>query len=130
MRHAFDAYATGEWALTALADHLEDLGLQTRQRGSRPPAPLARSAVHHMLQNPYYIGLVPYRGVMRPGNHTPLVDRKLFDRVQQILAAHSLSGDRSSKHENYLKGSIFCGARRLRRPADLRPPQRPKRPTL
>ena len=110
VRHAFDAYATGEWALTALADHLEDLGLQTRQRGSRPPAPLARSAVHHMLKNPYYIGLVPYRGVMRPGNHPPLVDRKLFDRVQQLLAAHALSGDRSSKHENYLKGSIFCGA--------------------
>ncbi len=110
VRHAFDAYATGEWALTVLADHLEDLGLQTRQRGSRPSAPLARSAVHHMLQNPHYIGLVPYRGVMRPGNHPPLVDRKVFDRVQQLLAAHALSGDRSSKHENYLKGSIFCGA--------------------
>jgi site-specific DNA recombinase len=29
--------------------------------------------------------------------------------VQEVLRGHALSGDRSHKHEQYLKGSIFCG---------------------
>jgi site-specific DNA recombinase len=29
--------------------------------------------------------------------------------VQELLAGHALSGDRSHKHQHYLKGSIFCG---------------------
>ena len=32
-----------------------------------------------------------------------------FERVQEVLRGHALSGDRSHKHEQYLKGSVFCG---------------------
>jgi site-specific DNA recombinase len=43
------------------------------------------------------------------GEHKRIVDQVLFDRVQQILFGHAQSGDRSHKHEHYLKGSVYCG---------------------
>lgn len=77
---------------------------------SRPPGVLARSAVARMLKDYYYIGVVTYEGTKNPdGLHPPLISPELFERVQEVLKAHALSGDRAKKHEHYLKGSIFCG---------------------
>ena len=43
------------------------------------------------------------------GLHAPLIDIETFERVQEVLRGHALSGDRTHKHEQYLKGSVFCG---------------------
>ncbi len=56
----------------------------------------------------YYIGVVTHKGVKREGRHEAIIDRDTFEKVQQILATHRLSGDRTKKHFHYLKGSIFC----------------------
>jgi hypothetical protein len=40
--------------------------------------------------------------------HPPLVSRDLFDRVQTVLDAHSSGGERSWKHDHYLKGTLVC----------------------
>ena len=55
------------------------------------------------------MGAVPYRGVYHEGTHQPLISVDLWLRVQQILTAHHLAGERERKHPHYLKGSIFCG---------------------
>jgi site-specific DNA recombinase len=61
-----------------------------------------------MLHNPYYKGVVTWNGQRYPGTHTPLVDQDIFDRVQMLLAAARIGGERPQKHEHYLRGSIFC----------------------
>jgi len=61
-----------------------------------------------MLRNPVYAGVVRWRGVDRAGTHQPLVSRELFDKVQMVLAAHSSGGERSWKHDHYLKGCLVC----------------------
>ena len=63
-----------------------------------------------MLRNPYYKGLVTYRGVSYPGRHEPLVDELLFEQVQAMLTAHNCAGERQYVHNHYLKGSVFCGS--------------------
>ena len=105
---AFDAYASGEFTISGLTQMLEDIGLRTVPRGTRISRPVSRSYVHKMLSNPYYVGVVEYDGVRRPGRHEPLIDQATFDRVQQLLAAHALAGDRSHKHQHYLKGTVYC----------------------
>ncbi len=105
---AFDLAATGEHTLTTITDILEDAGLRTRTTRKRPSHPLSRSMVHRILRDDYYIGTVTLNGVKRQGRHEPLIDRQTFDRVQKILDAHRLSGDRSHKHNHYLKGTLFC----------------------
>jgi hypothetical protein len=61
-----------------------------------------------MVRNPVYAGVVRWKGVDHEGTHQPLVSRELFDRVQSVLDAHSTGGERSWKHEHYLKGTLVC----------------------
>lgn len=109
IRMAFECFATGEYTLSALTEMLDQAGLRRRMTAKRAPAPLARSAIYRILRDDYYIGIVTYQGAKRQGRHPRLIDDATFERVQQILTAHALSGDRSYKHQHYLKGSVFCG---------------------
>jgi site-specific DNA recombinase len=106
---AFDLYATGDWPISRLAEHLEAHGLRSRPTPKRGPSPIRKTSLHKLLRNPYYVGIVQYRGKRVVGRHDPLIDRETFDRVQAVLAAHAVSGERPSKHEHYLRGSLYCG---------------------
>jgi hypothetical protein len=100
---AFERYAAGSLSLESLTDALAEKGL--RNRLGNPPG---KSAVHRMLRNPVYAGVVRWKGVEREGIHQPLVSRELFDKVQGVLDAHSTGGERSWKHDHYLKGALVC----------------------
>jgi len=100
---AFESYATGSSSLATLTERVAERGL--RNRLGNPPG---ISAVHRMLRNPVYAGVVRWKGVEREGIHQPLVSRQLFDKVQGILESHSTGGERSWKHDHYLKGTIAC----------------------
>jgi site-specific DNA recombinase len=109
VRLGFDAYATGEYSISALRDLLDEAGLRTPMRPKRAPAPLSRANVHYMLRRDYYIGIVTWRGAKNVGRHPALIDEGTFKKVQEVLDAHARSGDRTHKHHHYLKGSIYCG---------------------
>jgi len=79
---AFELYASGEWSLVPLTAQLEAQGLVSRPTPKRPAHPLGVSAIHRILTNPYYVGLVQYTGETRIGRHEPLIDQDTFDRVQ------------------------------------------------
>jgi hypothetical protein len=100
---AFERYATGELSLAALTEALAEKSL--RNRLGNPPG---ISVIHRMLRNPVYAGIVRWKGVEREGTHPPLVSRELFDKVQGVLDAHSTGGERSWKHDHYLKGTLVC----------------------
>lgn len=38
-----------------------------------------------------------------------MVAPEVWYRVQTVLAAHQVSGERTQAHDHYLKGSVFCG---------------------
>jgi hypothetical protein len=64
--------------------------------------------VHSMLTNIYYTGITTFKGVEYPGSHTPLIDRETFEKVQTILK-EKINGERSIKHDHYLKSTMYCG---------------------
>jgi site-specific DNA recombinase len=66
------------------------------------------SYVQYMLVNPYYMGIVRYRGVEYQGRHDPLVSKATWQRVQDVLAEKSETRQKLRKHPHYLKG-IYCG---------------------
>lgn len=96
---AWQLYATGEYSLTQLADEMERLGLRSRPNRRWPATPLSVSALHRMLRNPYYVGMIVYkRGtpdeqVFR-GRHDALIDPDTFDAVQALLDQKRLAGER------------------------------------
>ena len=109
VQQAFDLYATGNWTLHRLADQLEAQGFRSRPTPKQGAKPLRANSIHKLLKNPYYMGVVVYKGRRVPnGRHPRLIDPDTFDRVQAILAARAVAGDRPYKHEHYLRGTLYC----------------------
>ncbi len=108
MRWAFEAYATGEWSITQLLRELTERGLTNRASANRPERPVHRSRLHKLLTDSYYMGIVTYRGVQYEGKHQALVSPQLFDKVQELLNASNLAGERKVKYRHHLKGTVFC----------------------
>jgi site-specific DNA recombinase len=106
----FETYATGLYSIADITTLLSARGLRSRPTRCYTSKPLSQSAVHTLLSNPYYSGKVKYHGKHYPGRHDAIVSEELFDRVQGVLAAHQLSGERDRKHLHYLKGSLYCGS--------------------
>lgn len=77
---AFEAYAGGEWCLRELLEVLTDQGLCLRATANRPERPLGKSRLHGMLRDPYYMGIVTYRGLAYEGKHPQLVPRSCSTR--------------------------------------------------
>lgn len=108
IKQAFELYATGDYSLQRLQETMADLGLTTRPTRSRPAGPLSMSQLHRMLQDPYYVGLVPYKGETFPGRHEPIITTALFERVQKVLEDRSKPGIRDRVLYHYLKGLLYC----------------------
>ena len=114
LQWAFQAYATGEWALTPLVEELYERGLRTRAFKGHKSGKVGRAALHEVLRDPYYIGVVEFKGVRYEGTHPKLVTPELFERVQQVMTARSKGRDNHWKHTHYVKGTIFCALCRKR----------------
>ena len=107
IRLAFEEYATGQWTVADLAEHLAACGLNTRSTPRIPSQPITLKTLHKVLVNPYYKGVVTYKGVEYPGSHEPLVSTETWEKVQAILASR-VNGERNFKHPHFLKSSIYC----------------------
>jgi site-specific DNA recombinase len=109
MRWAFETYATGEWTIRRLLAELTARGLTTAPGRQKAGRPLGVSHLHTLLRNPYYMGMVRYRGAIYAGRHEPLVTPEIWQEVQNVLSAKYLTGEKDREHPHYLKGSIYCG---------------------
>ena len=105
---AFEEYATGNWTVSDLAEHLAACGLTTRATPKIASEPINKKALNQILNNSYYKGLIKYCGVEYQGAHEPLIDEKTWQQVQTVLSSH-INGERTREHPHFLKGSVFCG---------------------
>ena len=104
----FEAFASGEYSVSSLTEALQDRGLTNRPTPSRPERPVSRSAVHRMLQHPYYIGKVRFKGVVYDGTHTPIVDDETWHRVQDQLVNRRQGASKEQNRVHYLRGLLRC----------------------
>ena len=108
VRWAFETYARDGWTVKTLAEELNRRGLTTVPTPKMAEGPVGARQLHNILSNPFYTGVVTFKGVQYPGKHSPLIDKITFDTVQTIMGSR-LSGERSRKHAHYLKSTLFCG---------------------
>lgn len=104
---AFQEYATGNWTVAELADHLAACGLTTRATPKISSEPINVKSLNKVLVNPYYKGVVQYKGVEHIGTHEPLTSSETWDAVQTVLESHT-NGERTRKHPHFLKSSVYC----------------------
>jgi hypothetical protein len=57
-----------------------------RDGTTRGGVPFGRGPLYHLLKNPIYVGNLPHKKAVHPGQHQRIVDQSLWDQVQQLLA--------------------------------------------
>ena len=62
-----------------------------------------------ILRDPYYLGMVTFKGHLYPGRHEALITPELFDRVQQVIDARVKRGQRDRIHNHFARGMLHCG---------------------
>jgi hypothetical protein len=67
--------------------------------------PFNKGPLHYLLRNRVYVGEISHKDQHFPAEHEPIVDRKLFDAVQQQLAA----GARAREHSRINSSSLLVG---------------------
>ena len=77
--------------VSKLRSELNAQGMVSKQRlsrrgGASGGVPYSRGALYELLKNRLYLGEIPYRGAVYPGQHEAIVERSLWERVQQHLA--------------------------------------------
>ncbi len=80
-----------------------------RQRGGRH---FRKSSLHQLLTNITYLGKVRYKQAVYEGRHESIVDRELFERVQQCLAERRLyrrCPTGNQRRVTLLEGIFYCG---------------------
>jgi site-specific DNA recombinase len=72
----FQRYLDG-MSLREIADALNDLAVPSK-KGKE----WSKQVISKMLKNPLYCGFVRWDGILRQGEHDPIVSREIFNRVQ------------------------------------------------
>jgi len=90
---AFQLYATGRHSLDEIKEILTKKGLKSFNHGK-----LSRNGIATILHNPFYIGIIRINRTNEifKGIHKPIISKRLFDKVQDVLAGKNIKG--SGKH--------------------------------
>jgi DNA invertase Pin-like site-specific DNA recombinase len=103
--------------ISKLASELRTAGVRTRYFTSAAGKTVggqvfSRGHLHRILTNRIYIGEVVHRDASYPGEHSPIVDLELWDRVQALLAENRTAFDdgKRTPSTSLLKGLIFDDA--------------------
>jgi site-specific DNA recombinase len=99
-----------------LSQDLRERNIRTKARllstgTTRGGIPFGRGALYYLLSNRFYIGEVKYRNEILPGEQPPIMDRALFEAVQQKrLAQWSHRTVQRNKSDHLLTGLLFDDA--------------------
>ena len=99
VRKAFELYAQGDQKLENIGSFLAQHNLLSKS-GKR----IHISRATFILSNPFYTGLFRYAGEIYEGKHEPIIAKKLFDRVQEILKQRG-----RPRHKSKIEPQVFCG---------------------
>lgn len=100
VQELFEVVRSRRLTLVEAVKWAKNRGLRTRTGRS-----LSKGAVHFILTNPAYYGMIKSKHGVFPGKHDAIVSKELFDAVQEILSR----GDGASvKHSNPFKGILIC----------------------
>jgi len=100
----FALYSTGAYTLKFLANWCAEQHLKTNAKN-----PVSLSNVQHILQNPFYIGLMRYKSEIFEGTHEPLVTKKLFDLCQEVMSKRGNTHE-TKKHNFAFLGLMKCAS--------------------
>ena len=98
------AFATGEYTLTKIQSKMFSLGLVSKEG-----KPLHLSTIQGILSNPFYYGYFKYRGELHQGSHKPMISKKLFDKIQEVLILNGKPREKRGPKNFLFLNFAVCG---------------------
>jgi DNA invertase Pin-like site-specific DNA recombinase len=104
IKAAFEFYATGNARLEDVSDFLAQRGIMSRG-GKR----IHKTRATFILSNPFYCGLFRYSGELHEGKHEPIIAKKIFDKVQEVLKQRGRPHHKTKNEPQDYCGLLKCG---------------------
>ena len=110
VKESFELLATGNYSAVTLCEYMRKRGM-TNTSGR----PIRKSMFYNVIRNPFYHGLMGWKkkGSSAPtfyqGNHEPIISKKLFDKVQEIMDSR---GQKNKNKHDFTYSKMFkceCG---------------------
>jgi len=101
IKKLFEAYSTGNFTLREVREKFLALGLKGK-------IGLSISNCQNILTNPIYVGLIRWHGEIFEGKHEPIISKKLFDSVAEVMMRKSKPKGKGLKEYLY-RGFFHCG---------------------
>jgi site-specific DNA recombinase len=108
VRYVFRRYLELGSLSKLLADaRAKNIRTKVRKRNGQPRGGVhfTRGALAYVLKNRVYVGDLIHKDKYFPGEHEPVLDRALFDGVQQAIATNT----RATRQDRMNKGSLLTG---------------------
>lgn len=103
IRKMYEYYATGNFSLAVITKKMYEEGLRNKNNNK-----IVKSKIHTLLTDPFYYGKIRWNGEIYDGKQEPIIDKELFDSVQNILRRKTANPN-FQKHMTVFKGKIKCG---------------------
>ncbi len=103
IRAAFELYSKGNYRLEDISNFLFKQGVK-----STGDKPLHKDRAKFILSNPFYYGVFRYNGDIYEGKHKPLIEKRLWDKVQNVLIERG-HPQRTGNDPKPLCGLLHCG---------------------
>ena len=104
VRKAFELYAQNNSRLEDISNFLAQQGIFSRGKKN-----LKRDRISFILSNPFYVGLFRYAGEIHEGKHQPVISKKTFDQVQEILKQRGRPHHKTKNEPQAFCGLLKCG---------------------
>ncbi|MSU54559.1 MAG: recombinase family protein [Candidatus Staskawiczbacteria bacterium] len=100
----FELYSENNSRLEDISHFLAQQGVRTKSGKELP-----RDRISFVLSNPFYIGLFRYAGETYEGKYQPIISKKIFDRVQEILKQRGRPHHKQKNEPQPFCGLLKCG---------------------
>ena len=104
IKKAFELYGAGKHSMKGLAKELNARGLRNQTSGKE----LTTSQIEHFLKNPFYYGIMRWKGKLHPHKYQPIISRYLFDQVQERRASCNRQKFKRTNKPYIFRGLIRC----------------------
>ena len=103
VKKIFEMYATGNYSLLQITEEMKKAGLRSKFN-----KPLHKSVIHHILNNPFYYGMMQVNGRLYPHKYQPLISKFLFDKCQEVMQGYHKKPFKYLAKPFIFRGLIKC----------------------
>lgn len=103
VKYIFEKYTVEKWGYKKIAANLNFQGIKTKNGNE-----WTINAIKTVLQNQQYIGNTKWRGKYTNGQHTPIIEKSLWDETMKVMQTRSYTPLKIHPGSYPLSGLLKC----------------------